>query len=114
MSKRTKAESEGIVEMQLSLLIYKQGDYFVAFCPSLELSSYGNSVEDAKNGFDDAMNLYLEYSIENGTLEKDLMEHGWKIEQKTRKLNPPAQINLDIPVGNLISQFNQNWYAPIK
>ena len=60
------------------------------------------------------MKLYLEYSIENGTLEKDLMEHGWEIMQKPTKLNPPSQILLDIPVGQLISQFNQNWYAPIR
>lgn len=114
MNKITKTTAKNIVEMQLSLLIYKQGDYYVAFCPSLELSSYGDSVEDAKTGFDDAMNLYLEYSIENGTLEKDLLEHGWEIKQKPTKLNPPAQIKLNIPVGNLVSQINQNWYTSIR
>ena len=105
--------ANNIAEMQLSLLIYKQGDYFVAFCPSLELSSYGDSIEDAKKGFADAMDLYLEHSIENGTLEKDLLEHGWEIKQKPTKLTPPAQITLNIPSGQLISQLNQNWYMPI-
>jgi predicted RNase H-like HicB family nuclease len=111
---RIKRKGDNTVEVQLSLLVFKQGDYYVALCPSLELSSYGISVDDAKAGFDDAMNLYIEHSIENGTLEKDLLEHGWKIEQKPVKIVQPTQIELNIPTGQLISQFNQNWYMPIR
>jgi len=84
------------IELQLSVLVFEQGDYFVAYCPSLEISSYGISVEDAKVGFDDAMNVYLAYCIENGTLKKDLADHGWLIEHKPDKYAPPSEIKLNI------------------
>ncbi|MES2703795.1 MAG: hypothetical protein V4649_14235 [Bacteroidota bacterium] len=57
------------------MAVFQQGDYYVAYCPSLELSSYGDSVEDAKAGFDDAMNIYLEHCEKSGTLEQDLLKH---------------------------------------
>jgi predicted RNase H-like HicB family nuclease len=107
-------KDKNMVEMQLSLLVYKQGDYFVAYCPSLELSSYGDSVEDAKTGFDDAMNIYLEHCLKNGTLVADLVKHGWNVEKNPTKLEPPLQIKLNIPTGNLISQLNLNRYMPIN
>jgi len=114
MNNRIKTEGNNIVEMQVSLLVFQQGDYYVAYCPSLELSSYGDSVEDAKEGFDDAMNIYLEHCEKMGTLETDLVKHGWTIERMPTKLEPPARIKLDIPAGQLISQFNENWYMPIS
>src|SRR4051812_15766781 len=114
MNNRIKTEGNNMVEMHVSLLVFQQGDYYVAYCPSLELSSYGNSVEDAREGFDDAMNIYLEHCAEHGTLETDLLKQGWTIERKPNKLEPPAMIKLDIPAGKLISQFNENWYMPIS
>lgn len=114
MNNKIKTDGNNIVVMQVSLLVFKQGDYYVAYCPSLELSSYGISVEDAKEGFDDAMNIYLEHCKENGTLETDLIKHGWSIERKPAKLEPPAMIKLSIPAGKLISQYNENWYMPIN
>ena len=109
MDNRVKTNGNNIVEMQVSLLVFKQGDYFVAYCPALELSSYGDSVEDAKAGFDDSMDIYLEYCEEHGTLEQDLIKHGWTIVRKPNKLAPPFRVKLDIPAGQLISQFHENW-----
>ena len=102
MDNRIKTEGNNIVEMPVSLLVFQQGDYYVAYCPSLELSSYGISVEDAKEGFDDAMNIYLEHCEKQGTLEADLVKHGWTIERKPTKLEPPARIKLDIPAAQLL------------
>ena len=101
------------IELQVSVLVYEQGDYYVAYCPSLELSSYGVSIADAKVGFDDAMNIFLDHCIENGTLKKDLMEHGWILEQQPERLTPPSEIKLNIPGGLLKSQFNENWQVPM-
>ena len=101
------------IELQLSVLVFEQGDYFVAYCPSLELSSYGVNIEDAKVGFDDAMHIYLEHCIEHGTLKKDMEDHGWTIDPKTHKYAPPSEIKLNIPSGLLKTQFNENWLVPM-
>jgi len=113
MDFRTIKGNDHEVEVQLSLLVYKQGDYYMALCPSLDLSSYGDSVEDALVGFEGAMQIYLEHCVETGTLEADLKNHGWQIAELPTRFRQPARVTLDIPGGTLISQYNQNWYMPI-
>jgi predicted RNase H-like HicB family nuclease len=105
-------DDSAFIEIQLSVLVVEQGKFYVAYCPSLDLSSYGNSVEDAKLAFDETLKGYVEYAIENGTLHDDLVEHGWKI-GNVRKAEPPEEVDLDnIPTGNLKKQFNESLCIP--
>lgn len=41
-------------------IIYKEGDYFVSQCLNVEVASFGNTVEEAKNNLKEAINLYFE------------------------------------------------------
>lgn len=52
---------------------------FVAFCPSLDLSTSSDSFNGAISAFYEALQLHVEYCVENGTLIKDLFAHGWSI-----------------------------------
>lgn len=86
----------------------------MAYCPSLNLSSYGDSIEDAKIGFDEIMQSYLEYFKENGSLHEDLIKMGWTLNsQNHKKVEPPATVDLNIPAGVLRKQFNENWSVPV-
>lgn len=106
--------SQRILELQLNVLVFQEGEYYVSYCPSLDLSSYGDSVADAKNGFDEVMRDYLEQSQKNGTLHQDLTNHGWTftILHNQKKAAPPTQVDLNIPAGLLKKQFTENWPVP--
>lgn len=103
-----------VIELQLNVLVFQQGDYFVAYCPSVNLSSYGDTIEDAKAGFDEVMEAYLEDCKENGSLHQDLIKNGWTLNIKNhKKAEPPATVDLNIPAGLLRKQFNENWSVPV-
>jgi hypothetical protein len=105
---------DNIIELQLNVLVFQQGDYYVAFCPSLNLSSYGDSVDDAKVGFDEVMTSYLEDCKENNSLHEDLLKNGWTFNiQNHKKAEPPAMVELNIPAGLLRTQYNENWSVPV-
>ena len=105
---------DNILELQLNVLGFQEGDYYIALCPSLNLSSYGNSIDDAKTGFDEVMTSYLEECNENNSLREDLIKNGWTVNIKNhKKADPPAMVELNIPAGLLRTQFNENWKVPV-
>src|SRR5690349_17405391 len=93
--------SANVLELLLSVLVLKQDDLYVAYCPSLELSSYGTTIDEARTGFDEVIDAYLEYCKENQSLKEDLKKHGWTVvdQQNNIKAEPPATVNLNIPAG---------------
>ena len=60
----------GGVYLQVQLMI--DGDYIVSYCPALELSFFGNTEEDAKEGFEEALNIFIDELHKRGTLEKNI------------------------------------------
>jgi predicted RNase H-like HicB family nuclease len=115
MSNFIKTDGDNsVIELQLNVLVFQEGDYFVAYCPSLNLSSYGDSVQDAKDGFDETMKSYIENCESYHSLNEDLTKLGWKVKKfpNQNRPEPPAQVELDIPAGTLKTQFNQNWMVP--
>jgi len=47
---------------KLAVIIEREDDWFVAFCPELDLSSQGKSVEEARNNLKEALELYLKHA----------------------------------------------------
>lgn len=108
--------SANFQDLELYVLIFKDGDFFIAFCPALNLSTYGDTVGDVKTAFDDLIASYIEDCTKNNSLFEDLEKLGWRFddgEQKTYKLNPPREINLtglELPGGLLQYQY----FEPVK
>ncbi len=107
--------SDNILELQLNVLVFQEGEYFVAYCPAMQMSSYGDSIDEAKQGFDEVMGAYIENCKENNTLREDLLKIRWTINvQNHAKAEPPTDIDLNIPAGLLRNQFNENWNIPVS
>ena len=70
--------------------IFKEGKTYVAYSPALELSSCGKSVAHAQKMFAEAVDLFFEYLIKHGTLEKVLLDLGWQ--KKDKNLVPPLEV----------------------
>ena len=45
---------------RLSAIIERQGDWYVATCPELDVASQGKTVEEAKKNLHEAVQLFLE------------------------------------------------------
>ena len=66
----------------VQVFLVSEDDVFVAYCPALELSSYGDSIEDARHAFGEAMQIFVHDTQAKGTLEKELLKLGWKLQQR--------------------------------
>ena len=53
--------------ISLKYIIYKEGDYYVSQCINVDVSSFGNTVEEALNNLKEALELYFEDNKETGT-----------------------------------------------
>lgn len=89
-------KSKDSISLQLDVLFIKEDDYIVAYCPALELSSYGKSESEAKAAFEVDIKIFIEETSKNGTLEKYLLKHGWTLQQIPEFDYQPPRIPLSI------------------
>jgi predicted RNase H-like HicB family nuclease len=45
---------------EISYIIYQEGKYYVAQCLNVDVSSFGEAIDEAINNLKEAMELYLE------------------------------------------------------
>ncbi len=50
--------------MNYTALIHKEDGAYVSFCPELDVSSQGTTIEDAKSNLKEAIDLFLEHASE--------------------------------------------------
>lgn len=67
------------VDVTVSLFVFKEGDAYIAYCPSLDVSGYDYTADGACLDFEYMLMDYLNYQLDNGTLRADLVSHGWKL-----------------------------------
>ncbi len=57
--------------------VFREEDVFVALCPDLDVSSFGDTPEEAKRSLQEALEAFLEQCETMGTLEQVLEESGF-------------------------------------
>lgn len=72
-------DKRGGVEISVSLFTFKEGDVYIAYCPSLDLSGYDQDEGKAMSDFETMLTEYLSWQLEHGTLRADLVAHGWRM-----------------------------------
>ncbi len=77
-----------MVSIDYDVIIFEEDSTYVAYCPELDISSCGNSVEHAKEMLKAAVRLFLEESEKMGTLEDILEESRYKKDNSGRWLPP--------------------------
>ena len=58
-----------MVAIDYDMIVFKDNDTFVAYCHELDVSSCGNTVEQAKDMLKIAVRLFLEEIEKMGTLD---------------------------------------------
>ncbi len=64
-------------QLNIKVEVYKEDDLYVALCPSLNVSSFGETIEEAKKSLIEAVEIFIEECSEMGTLEEVLEESGF-------------------------------------
>ena len=76
--------------------LYEEDEQYVAVCPELNVSSFGDTPEEALAALQEAITLFLEECQRMGTLETVLEEAGYRRDSATPQrwiLRQPIQIN---------------------
>lgn len=63
--------------IELDVQFIKDGNFIVAYNPQLNISSFGNTIDEAKSAFDEMVQLWFDEAIEMGTFEEIMIESGF-------------------------------------
>ncbi len=63
--------------IQVKCEIFREDDLYVGICPELNVSSFGETIEEAKKSLQEALLAFLEECEEMNTLEVVLQEAGF-------------------------------------
>jgi len=89
------------IKAKINIFIYKDENSYIVYSPALDLTDYGATSSIALKAFRKSLKIYFEETTRMATLEKDLLDHGWKLQILT--IN--EQID-DFYKGNKIKTIN--------
>lgn len=87
------------MDISVRVEIFKEGDAYVALSPELNVSSFGETVDEAKKALKEAVGAFIEECETMGTLEEVLEESGFsKINNSWESRKPIIEENLALSV----------------
>jgi len=91
------------IEIGLNVKFFKDGDYYVAYSPELQISTYAKSVDEVKERFTERITIFFERALESGDIHERLTNLGWKFVGKPYKaILPPEDVT--VPLELLAAQ----------
>ncbi len=66
-----------IGKIEVRIEIIQDGDLYVGICPDLDVSSFGETIEEAKQSLQEALAAFFEECEVMGTLKEVLEESGF-------------------------------------
>jgi len=94
-------------EFRLFGTLKRQGGWYVAHCPPLDITTQGKTEEEARRNLIEASELFVVSCFERGTFEQALRELGWlvapagsvaRIGEKHPAAVPAGSFGFPIPV----------------
>ena len=83
------------MKLSTRIEIFKEGDVYVALSTELNISSFGETIENAKKSLKEAIEAFIEECVRMGTLEDVLEESGFsKINDSWESRKPVAEEEL--------------------
>lgn len=80
------------MHVKVPVQILREGDAFVAHTPAFDLATHGKSLEEAKERFGEAAEMFLDECVKRGTLREALLELGWQEKPQSQGWIPPMFI----------------------
>ena len=83
-----------IMTVQLEVLSWEErGTHFV-YSPALDLTGYGDTLQEARESFEYTIEETLTYMENKGTIFDELERLGWLVNRKKRKVQAPDEDSL--------------------
>ncbi|HVX58111.1 MAG TPA: hypothetical protein VG964_00050 [Candidatus Saccharimonadales bacterium] len=80
-------------ELNLQVLIKREGDVFVAYTPALDIATFGKTESKAKKSFNELVSTFFEEFLDSPReLEEVLTLQGWQKQKNTWQ--PPVVTNI--------------------
>ncbi|MBI4838731.1 MAG: type II toxin-antitoxin system HicB family antitoxin [Nitrospirae bacterium] len=87
------------MDISVRIEIFKENEVYVALSPELNVSSFGDTIEDAKKSVKEAIEAFVEECGRMGTLDDVLEESGFlKTNSSWKSRSPVAEENLALAV----------------
>src|ERR1700693_5300909 len=90
---------QGILQFNLFGVLKRQGDWYVAHCPPLDITTQGRTASEARDNLTEASELFLISCIERGALDQALRELGFVGIQKMNRRLPDNAFRMEIPLS---------------
>ncbi len=84
-----------MIPIDYDIILFKEDETYVAYCPELDISSCGNTVEHAKEMLKTAVRLFIEEAEKMGTLEDILEESSYRKDLRGHWI-PPKLISTEV------------------
>lgn len=94
------------IKAELELLVMKEGNSFVAYFPALDISTCGDTFEEATKRAEELPGIFFEETLKHGTLTDALEDLGWTAHKEpgNRHWEPPhvvghmsRQVSVPVP-----------------
>jgi predicted RNase H-like HicB family nuclease len=84
-----------MIPIEFGMIVFKENETYVAYCPELDISSCGNTLEHAKEMLKTAVKLFIEEAEKIGTL-KDILEEANYKKDESGKWVPPKLVATEL------------------
>ncbi len=84
-----------MLNLEFTNQIFKEGKMYVAYSPELDVSSCGQTVDEARANLKEALLGFLESAYERGTLEEILTEAGYLPDKLKASWRSPELLMLE-------------------
>jgi hypothetical protein len=78
MVKSAKAPKMDDLNARIPVILFEEGSKFIAYSPAIDLSTCGDSEEQARRRFIEAATIFFEEITRMGTIDDVLTECGWQ------------------------------------
>ena len=79
-----------MASITVEMRVFREGDTYVALCPELDVSSFGDNIESAKESLKKALAAFFEECEARGTLQEVLEEAGFVNERNRWVFEEPV------------------------
>ncbi len=92
------------IDTKIPVIIFEEGSKIIAYSPAIDISTYGNTEEQARKRFIEAASIFFTELIKMGTVDDVLAECGWQKVAPQTTWAPPVyrhivQESVPIPLG---------------
>lgn len=106
------------IKMNVPVVLFEEEGIFYTYLPSLDLTGYGKTEEEAKESLKIVLNEFLRYTLNKNTFLLKLKRLGWKTTNKQKPINAPKMSDLILRNEHLRDIVNTKHFStsdyPVK